>query len=101
MVKTLLNASNLCADPEGWGKGVRTLPLKNNKNSMFLSNTGLDPLKNHKSTKPDIWIPFPLIKKFDNKTSELGPGLRNPLAKLSGSAHVIRVRRMKKVYTLP
>ena len=36
-----------CADPEG---GVP--PLENYKNIGFLSNTGLDPLKNHKATKP-------------------------------------------------
>ena len=33
------------------GQGVRT-PLKNDKNTGFLSNTGLDPLKNHKVAKP-------------------------------------------------
>ena len=38
------------ADPEG-GQGVLT-PLKNHKNIGFLSNTGSDPLKNHKATKP-------------------------------------------------
>ena len=32
------------------GQGVRT-PLKNHKNIGFLSNTGLDSLKNHKATK--------------------------------------------------
>ena len=37
-------------DPEG-GQGVRNL-LKNHKNIMFLSNTGPDPLENHKATKP-------------------------------------------------
>ena len=35
----------------GGGQGVRT-PLKNHKNIGFLSNTGPDPLKNHKATKP-------------------------------------------------
>ena len=40
-----------CADPEGGGQGVRT-PLKNHKNIGFLSNTGPDPLENHKATKP-------------------------------------------------
>ena len=35
----------------GGGQGVRT-PLKNYKNIGFLSNTGPDPLKNHKATKP-------------------------------------------------
>ena len=39
-----------CADPEG-GQGVRT-PMKNHKNIAFLSNTGPDPLKNRKATKP-------------------------------------------------
>ena len=38
-----------CADPEGVGTPH---PLKNHKNIGFLSNTGLDPLKNHKTTKP-------------------------------------------------
>ena len=31
--------------------GIRTT-LKNHKNIGFLSNTGPDPLKNHKATKP-------------------------------------------------
>ena len=39
-----------CADPDG-GQGVRT-PLENHKNIGFFSNTGPDPLKNHKATKP-------------------------------------------------
>ena len=47
-----------CADPEeggggGGGQGVWT-PLKNHKNIGFLSNNGLDPLKNHKATKPEF-----------------------------------------------
>ena len=43
------NSPMSCADPEegGGGQGVRT-PLKNHKNVGFLSNTGPDPLKNHK-----------------------------------------------------
>ena len=39
-----------CADPEGV-TGVQT-PLKNHKAIGFLSNSGLDLLKNHKATKP-------------------------------------------------
>ena len=39
-----------CADLEGV-QGVQT-PLKNYKNIGFLSNTGRDPLKNHKAAKP-------------------------------------------------
>ena len=35
----------------GGGQGVRT-PRKIHKNTGFLSNTGSDPLKNHKATKP-------------------------------------------------
>ena len=41
-----------CTDPEG-GQGVLTPPppLKNHKNTGFLSNTGPDPLRNRKATK--------------------------------------------------
>ena len=39
-----------CMDPErGQGAG---LPLKNYKNIGFISNTGPDPLKTYKATKP-------------------------------------------------
>ena len=38
------------ADPEG-GRGSGPT-LKNHKNIGFISNTGPDPLKNHKGTKP-------------------------------------------------
>ena len=38
------------ADPEG-GQGVRN-PLKIKKNIGFHRNTGPDPLKKHKATKP-------------------------------------------------
>ena len=39
--------------PEGgtWGPS----PLKNHKNIGFLSNYGLDPLKNYEATEPAIW----------------------------------------------
>ena len=41
-----------CADSEG-GQGVRTPPPgKLQKNIAFLSNTGPDPLYNHKATNP-------------------------------------------------
>ena len=40
-----------CADQEG-GQGVQTPPPLKNKNIGLLSNTGPDPLKNHKATKP-------------------------------------------------
>ena len=40
-----------CANPEG-GTGGPSSPLENHKNIGCLSNTGPDPLKNHKSTKP-------------------------------------------------
>ena len=36
----------------GWDRGSGPPPLKNNRNKGFLSNTGLDPLKNRKATKP-------------------------------------------------
>ena len=46
-----LTWSGSCTDPERW-TGVQDPPLKNHKNIGFLSNTGPDPLKNHKATKP-------------------------------------------------
>ena len=66
------------ADPEG-GQGVRTpLPEKSQKNIGFLSNTGPNPLKNHKATKPAFNVgPFIVTfassitsstKKTKNKT---------------------------------
>ena len=33
-------------------RGSRGPPPENHKNKGFLSNTGLDPLKNHKATNP-------------------------------------------------
>ena len=44
---------NACADPKRWG-GDRGSgpPSENHKNIGFLSNTGPDPLKNHKAPKP-------------------------------------------------
>ena len=47
------------------GTGVRTPPLKNLKNTGFLSNTGADPLKNQKATKP-------AFKKLRSQHSILG-----------------------------
>ena len=47
-----LAQSYLCADPEGGGGRGSGPPLKNHKNIGFLCNTGPDPLKNHKATKP-------------------------------------------------
>ena len=46
-----------CTDPEGGGGGGGQgsglpRPLENHKAIGFPSNTGLDPLKNHKATKP-------------------------------------------------
>ena len=44
----------MCGSRGGGGGGGRGSgpPLKNHKNIGFLSNTGPDPLKNHKATKP-------------------------------------------------
>ena len=48
--------SNALRLSRGGGQGVvpppHTHTLKNHKNIGFLSNTGPDPLKNHKATKP-------------------------------------------------
>ena len=43
--------ASTCANPE-WGQGVRTPLYHKNTCIGFLSNTGPDPLKNHKATKP-------------------------------------------------
>ena len=54
--RTLANSEDLdkmphsCTDPEG-GQRVRT-PSEKSQNIGFSSNTGPDPLKNHKATKP-------------------------------------------------
>ena len=71
----------------GGGAGVWN-PLENHKNIGFLRNTGQDPLKNHKATKPafndgplysGIWILPPLIKqkkkKRKKKHVKIGPSL--------------------------
>ena len=42
------------ADPEG-DRGSRP-PMKNHKNIGSLSNTGQDPLKNHKATIPGLML---------------------------------------------
>ena len=48
-----LKGKHSCVDPEGGGgQGVWTPPLKNHKNLGFLSNTGPDPQKKHKASKP-------------------------------------------------
>ena len=46
--------SSLCMHGSRWGNGDSDSPLKNHKNIGFLNNTGLDPLKSHKVTKPDF-----------------------------------------------
>ena len=43
--------NDLCADQER-GVRVRTIPLKKYTAIWSLSNTGLDPLENHKATTP-------------------------------------------------
>ena len=54
----------------GGGQGVRT-PLKNHKNIGFLSNTGPDPLKNDKATKPAL-IVGPSLARQRNGVSLAG-----------------------------
>ena len=39
-----------CPDPEG-GTGGQDPPEKSQKYRVFVSNTGTDPLENHKATK--------------------------------------------------
>ena len=47
------------------GKGVWTPPEKL-QNIVFLSNTGPDPLKNHKATKPSFNTVYLVNVKFSN-----------------------------------
>ena len=42
----------ICMRKSRVGTGGPTSPLENHENIGFLSNTGPDPLKNHKATKP-------------------------------------------------
>ena len=56
-----------CADPVG-GQGVRTPSPENHKNIGFLSNTGPDPLKNYKATKPAFNVFGILILSSTKKT---------------------------------
>ena len=92
------------ADPEAEDRGSGPPPLKNHKNIGYLSNTGLDPLENHKVTKLAFNV-GPLSACQSNaismefrwraddqnsilslkKTKKLSVG--PPLTKLSGSAH--------------
>ena len=45
-----------CADPEGWGNMGSGPPLKYHKNKGVHSNTGPDPMKNHKATNPKVSV---------------------------------------------
>ena len=48
--------SSSLADPEGGGGAGGPGPLNDHKNIVFLCNTGPDPLKNQKATKPALII---------------------------------------------
>ena len=93
-----------------WGQGVR--PLKNHKNIGFHSNTGPDPLKNHKVTIQCWAIIGPPAKSHVNGVFIVIFGLSIPsltkkeivkfilpLTKLSGSEHVYQHYK-RQVYTL-
>ena len=96
-----------CADPEGVGDRGSGPPAEKSQNIGYSSNTGPDPLKIHKATKPAFNVflsnhrhvsvtPFkwcfaggPMMallfpSSTKKKTVKVGP----PLTKLSGSAHV-------------
>ena len=106
----LCSAAISCADPER-GTGVRTPLPENHKHILFPSNTGPDPLKNHKATKPAFnvgpssackrnaiemtfrWradggphiVVFGSPLQLKKTVVKVGP----PLTKLSGSAHAL------------
>ena len=86
----------------GGGRGSG-LPLKNHKNIGFSSNTGPDPLKNRKATKPAFIVgpssarqrnadDGPLIvvlgSSLPSSTKKNIVKVGPPLTKLSGSTHV-------------
>ena len=74
---------NTWADPEGrGGQGVRTHPEKSQKLG-FPTNTGPDPLKNHKATKPAFNV-GPSSARQRNAIKRYQ--ILTPLTKLSGSA---------------
>ena len=65
--------------------------MKNHKNTGFLSNTGQDPLKNHKATKPAFNV-GPSLARQRNAILMVfcwraDDGWGPPLTKRSGSAH--------------
>ena len=49
-----ISISRSMGGPQGWGAGVADLPVKT-QNMGFLSNTGPDPLKIHKTTVGLSW----------------------------------------------
>ena len=56
-----------CTDQEGGGGDRQSpAPVKNHKSIGFLSNTGTDPLKNLKTTKPA----FNMLEHDNQHTSE-------------------------------
>ena len=62
----LLQKKCTCGDPEAGGTGVPDpTPLKNHKIKGFLSNTGQDPLKNHKAAIP-AFNAGPLLARQQN-----------------------------------
>ena len=107
----LPNCHYPCMDPEG-GQGVWT-PAKNHQKRGFRSNSGPDPLTNHKATEPAFNVgpssarqpivafrsPFPSsIKKLKQKKPvKVGA----PLTKISVSACHRRIHSRKSRSTAP
>ena len=102
----------------GGTEGPDHPPLEKSQNIGFLSNTGPDPLNNHKATKPAFnvgpslchwnsvslaghWPPLSgfwissSIKKIKNKP-RVGP----PLKKLSGSTHEKQLQYIQVIGTI-
>ena len=57
VVMAVITYEYSCADPEGGGGSGVWTPPKNHKNIGFSSDIGLEPMKNHKATKPtfNVW----------------------------------------------
>ena len=88
-------------------------PPEKIQNIGFLSNTGSDPLKKHKATKPAFnvgpssaswhFADCPLIVDLDPSSHhhlKIIVKIRPPLTKLLGSAHVLSRRCIGQFYTI-
>ena len=85
------------ADPEV-GQGARTPSEKSQKNKEFLSNTGPDPLKNHRATKPAFNVVQSPARQWRFADGPMMTHYKLYLDPLS--AHQLTEKRKKKRYQI-